>query len=173
MPDMPESGSPPTSVPPLVETILTDEPLESLEAFRRIGSTSDGAVLTFEGRVRDHNEGRRVSGLAYEAYPEMAERELRGICDEAAVRFDVGAIIAAHRFGPLDLGEVSVRIAIAAPHRAACYEASRFIIEELKVRVPVWKHEAYADGSTRWVGAVDADAPRGPLTPGAQTEGPA
>jgi molybdopterin synthase catalytic subunit len=101
----------------------------------------------------------------------MAEQELRGICDEAATRFDVGAILVAHRFGPLGLGDVSVRIAVAAPHRAACYEASRFIIEELKVRVPIWKHEVYADGSTRWVGAVDADNTQGPLAPGAQTGG--
>lgn len=156
---------------PSIETILTGEPLESLDAFDRLGTTADGAALTFEGRVRDHNEGRRVSSLAYEAYPEMAERELRDICDDAAARFEVGAIIAAHRVGSLDLGDVSVRIAVAAPHRAACYEASRFIIEELKVRVPIWKHEAYADGSARWVGTPGADAASGPPTPEARTEG--
>lgn len=153
-------------VPPITRAILTEEPLESLDVFRQVGTTADGAVLTFEGRVRDHNEGRRVTGLSYEAYAEMAERELLGICDEAAARFDVGAVVAAHRVGPLDLGEASVRIAVAAAHRAECYAASRFVIEELKVRVPIWKHEAYADGSTRWVGAEAVDARSGPFRPG-------
>lgn len=141
----------------MIRTILTEEPLESLKVFDRVGTTADGAVLAFDGRVRDHSAGRRVTRLAYEAYTEMAERELRGICEEAATRFDVGAIIAAHRVGPLDLGEISVRIAVAAPHRAACYDASRFVIEELKERVPIWKHEVYADGSARWVGAPAAE----------------
>lgn len=162
---MSDAGAP-TS--PVIRTILTESPLESLEAFGRVGTTEDGAVLTFEGRVRDQNEGRPVARLAYEAYQEMAERELRGICEEAAARHDVGAIVAAHRFGPLELGDVSVRITVAAPHRAACYEASRFIIEELKVRVPIWKHEEYTDGSARWVGATGAAelAPPVPGTPG-------
>lgn len=151
---------------PLIRTIITEEPLESLEVFQRVGTTADGAVVTFEGRVRDHNEGRRVTRLAYEAYSEMAERELRGICDEAAARFDVGSIVTAHRVGPLDLGEVSVRITVAAAHRGECYEASRFVIEELKVRVPIWKHEVYADGSARWVGAPAAEAPPEPPSPG-------
>jgi molybdopterin synthase catalytic subunit len=150
----------------MIHAILTEKPLESLEVFQSVGTSADGAVLTFEGRVRDQNEGRRVTGLAYEAYAEMAERELRGICDEAAARFDVGAIITAHRVGPLEIGALSVRIMIAAPHRAECYEASRFVIEELKVRVPIWKHEVYADGSARWVGAAPADAAPEPLSPG-------
>ena len=148
---MPDTGAPTSS---LIQVVLTEAPLESLEAFARVGTSGDGAVLTFEGRVRDQNEGRPVARLAYEAYQDMAERELRRICEEAAARHDVGAIVAAHRFGPLELGDVSVRITVAAPHRAACYEVSRFIIEELKVRVPIWKREEYTDGSARWVGAT-------------------
>ena len=77
--------------------------------------------------------------------------------------------MAAHRVGRLDLGEVSVRIAVAAPHREECYEASRFIIEELKSRVPIWKHEMYADGSARWVGSPTDDAAPEPLSPEVRT----
>jgi molybdopterin synthase catalytic subunit len=141
---------------PSVEVFITDEPLESLEALQRVGTRSDGAALTFEGRVRDFNDGRAVVRLAYEAYSEMAEGELRKICEEAGSRFEVTAIVAAHRTGLLELGEVSVSIAVAAPHRAACYEASRYVIEELKLRLPIWKHEQYADGTAGWVGAPES-----------------
>jgi molybdopterin synthase catalytic subunit len=108
--------------------------------------------------VRETNEGRAVSGLAYEAYDEMAEKELRSICEEAAERFDVGALRAIHRIGELELGAVSVVIGVAAPHRVDCYEASRYVIEELKKRLPVWKHERYVGGDAAWVGAVHAPA---------------
>jgi molybdopterin synthase catalytic subunit len=78
---------------------------------------------------------------------------LRSICEEAAGRYSVGALRAIHRVGDLALGEVSVVIGVAAPHRADCYEASRFVIEELKRRLPVWKRERYVDGDAAWVGA--------------------
>ena len=148
--------------PPSVEVFVTDEPLESLEASRRVDTRADGAALTFEGRVRDFNDGRAVVRLTYEAYREMAEGELQKICEEAAGRYEVAAIVAAHRTGRLELGEVSVSIAVAAPHRAACYEASRYVIEELKLRLPIWKHEEYADGTARWVGALEPAADTGP-----------
>jgi molybdopterin synthase catalytic subunit len=151
--------------PATVEVFLTDEPLESLDALRRLGTTADGATLTFEGRVRDLNEGRRVARLTYEAYREMAERELRQICEEAITRYEVAEIVAAHRVGLLELGEVSVSIAVAAPHRAPCYEASRYVIEEVKLRLPIWKHEEYTDGTASWVGAPDPPVGAGPGCP--------
>lgn len=151
--------------PSTVEVFLTDEPLESLDALRRVGTTADGATLTFEGRVRDLNEGRRVARLTYEAYREMAEKELRQICEEAATRFEVAEIVAAHRIGILELGEVSVSISVAAPHRAPCYEASRYVIEELKRRLPIWKHEEYTDGTASWVGAPEPPVGAGPGRP--------
>lgn len=136
-----------------IRTRITDESLYGLGPFEELGEFSDGAVLIFQGRVRETNDGRVVTGLGYQAYGEMAEKELRTICEEAAGRFEVGAISAAHRVGELDPGEVSVVIGVAAPHRASCYEASRYVIEEIKARLPVWKRERYADGEAVWVGA--------------------
>lgn len=138
-----------------IRTRITDGSLDALRPFEDLSARSDGAVLIFQGRVREINEGRAVTGLGYQAYGEMAERELRAICEEAARRFEVGAISAAHRVGELDPGEVSVVIGVAAPHRAACYEASRFVIEEIKARLPIWKRERYADGEAVWVGAPE------------------
>ncbi len=148
-----------------VRTRITRESLDEPGLFGDLGAGSDGAVLIFQGRVRDMDEGRTVTGLAYEAYDEMADEELRAICREAADRFAVGAISAAHRVGELEPGEVSVSIGVAAPHRAACYEASRFVIEEIKARLPVWKHERYADGDAVWVGAPEGLAARAEARP--------
>jgi len=139
-----------------IRTRITDGSLDAPGPFEDLSDGSDGAVLIFQGRVRETNEGRAVTGLGYQAYGEMAEKELRAICEEAATRFEVGAITAAHRIGELEPGEASVVIGVAAPHRAACYEASRFVIEEIKARLPIWKRERYADGDASWVGAPDS-----------------
>lgn len=156
----------------MVRTAITTESLDRLEPFDDLSSHSDGAVLVFQGRVRDVNDGRPVTGLKYEAYGEMAEKELRSICEEACSRYEVGALRAVHRVGELELGEVSVVIAVAAPHRVDCYEASRFVIEELKKRLPVWKHERYREGDSAWIGAPDAAAALGGSgTPGSGVEG--
>jgi molybdopterin synthase catalytic subunit len=114
-------------------------------------SPDDGAALLFWGVVRNENDGRAVSSLEYSAYAEMAEREMLRIADEARARFGTGAIHVVHRIGLLRVGEASVAIAVASPHRAEAYEASRYVIEELKRRVPVWKREGYVDGETEWV----------------------
>jgi len=92
----------------------------------------------------------------------MAERELSAICREALERFDVGSLAAAHRVGDLGLGEVSVAIAVTSAHRDAGYAASRWIIETIKVRLPVWKHEHYEDGESHWVGAPALEAETSP-----------
>ena len=104
-----------------------------------------GALVIFEGVARDHFDGRPVNGLDYEAYPEMALPVMRAIGAEAAERF--GARVAIwHRTGHLEIGETSLVIAVGTPHRAPCYEASRYVIEEVKKRLPVWKKELYSDG---------------------------
>ncbi|WP_419162069.1 molybdenum cofactor biosynthesis protein MoaE [Candidatus Palauibacter sp.] len=141
-----------------VRARITRESLDDLGQFDDFGSEADGAVLVFQGRVRETNRGRSVSSLTYEAYGEMAERELEAICHEALGQFEVGSVSAAHRVGHLGLREVSVVIAVAAAHRDACYEASRWIIETVKVRLPVWKHEHYADGGSHWVGARQTES---------------
>ncbi|WP_420462258.1 molybdenum cofactor biosynthesis protein MoaE [Candidatus Palauibacter sp.] len=155
---MPRADEGPGAADGRVRTWITRESLDGFEPFAELGTEADGAVLLFQGRVRETNRGRAVASLTYEAYGEMAERELSAICHEALERFDIGAVFAAHRVGELGLREVSVAIGVAAGHRDACYPASRWIMETLKAKLPVWKHEHYRDGDSHWVGAPQAGA---------------
>jgi molybdopterin synthase catalytic subunit len=111
----------------------------------------NGAVVLFLGTVRDINDGRSVTGMEYTAYEAMAHRELERIVAEAEVRFGTDDVVVEHRLGALDVGEVSVAIAAAHPHRARAFDAARYVIEELKRRVPIWKLEHYVDGTLEWV----------------------
>jgi molybdopterin synthase catalytic subunit len=111
----------------------------------------NGASVLFVGTVREVNDDRAVTGMEYTAYEAMAQRELERIVDEAAQRFATEDVVVEHRLGSLDVGEVSVAIAAAHAHRAGAFEAARYVIEELKRRVPVWKLEHYVDGSRQWV----------------------
>jgi molybdopterin synthase catalytic subunit len=130
---------------------VTDRPLDAARLLADSLSPADGAALLFWGVVRNEHDGRAVSHLEYSAYAAMAEAEMRRIADEAAERFGTGDIRVVHRVGRLEIGEASVAIVVAAPHRAEAYEASRYVIEELKRRVPVWKREGYVDGESEWV----------------------
>jgi molybdopterin synthase catalytic subunit len=103
------------------------------------------------GTVREVNEGRAVTGIDYTAYGAMAASELDAIVREAASRFGTDHVVVEHRIGTLSLGDASVAIAAAHPRRAAAYDASRYVIEEIKKRVPIWKREHYADGTREWV----------------------
>ncbi len=131
--------------------LVTDEPIDPARMLGGALSPADGAALLFWGVVREQNEGRAVSQLEYSAYAPMAEKEMLRIADEARERFGTGAIHVVHRVGLLRIGEASVAIAVASPHRGEAYEASRYVIEQLKQRVPVWKREGYVDGETEWV----------------------
>jgi molybdopterin synthase catalytic subunit len=111
----------------------------------------DGAQAVFVGVVRDHAGGRAVSGMRYEGYEPMATRVLRAIAGEARERWEVTSVQVVHRLGELTLGEASVAIVVGSPHRGPAFEASRYVIEEIKKRLPVWKHEHFADGEARWV----------------------
>jgi molybdopterin synthase catalytic subunit len=130
---------------------IVSRPLDPSTLLAEVAAHANGAAVLFVGTVRDVNEGRAVTGIEYAAYGPMAERELGAIVAEAAERFDTPAVVVEHRLGALALGEASVAIAVAHPHRGRAYEASRFVIEELKRRVPIWKREAYADGTREWV----------------------
>ena len=116
-----------------------------------VASPASGATILFVGTVRETSEGRAVSGIEYSAYESMATRELEAILAEAATRFRTNDIVVEHRIGELALGEASVAIAVAHAHRAEAYDASRYVIEQLKQRVPIWKREAYVDGTREWV----------------------
>jgi molybdopterin synthase catalytic subunit len=136
-----------------MRTKLVDEPIDTQALIAEVSSASNGAVILFIGTVRDVNDGRRVSGMEYSAYRSMAERELADIAREAGERFGTADVVVEHRLGELELGEASVAIAVGHPHRGHAYDASRYVIEQLKKRVPIWKLEHYEDGSREWVGA--------------------
>ena len=125
---------------------LTADPLDIAALRARVDDPGFGAVLVFEGVVRNHFDGRPVEGLEYEAYPELAEPVVKAICEEIAERWPGARVVVAHRTGRLGIGETSMLIAVGTPHRGACYEASRYAIEALKERLPVWKKELYRDG---------------------------
>ena len=127
---------------------LLDHPHYVLNLFARTWADVGGS---FAGTVRDTNEGRSVTAIDYSAYTSMAEAELGGILAEAEDRFGVSAIVVEHRVGALAPGDVSIAIVAAHAHRAPALDCTRFVIDEVKKRVPVWKRERYADGTREWV----------------------
>jgi molybdopterin synthase catalytic subunit len=140
---------------------VTSAPIDLQNLVERVRSDTDGAIVLFYGVVRNHDEGRAVVGLTYEAYEGMAAEKLREICEEVASEFEVGDIAVTHRVGELAIGEASVGIAVAAPHRDAAYKASREVIERLKREVPIWKREHYADGEDVWLDGLRPRPPGG------------
>jgi molybdopterin synthase catalytic subunit len=134
---------------PLVE--LSRDRIDCTALAERVRSDACGAVVTFAGVVRElSDDDRPVNGLSYEAYPAMALDEMRKIAHEAQAKFGPCEIAIVHRFGDLAIGETSVAIVVAAPHRAAAFDACEYAIDELKARVPIWKKEHYLDGSATW-----------------------
>ena len=134
-----------------MRTALVDRAIDVAALVREVASTSNGATVLFIGTVRDVNDGRPVTGMEYSAYKSMAEREMHDIAREASERFGTPDVVVEHRVGALELGEASVAIVVAHPHRGGAYEASRYVIEQLKQRVPIWKLEHYVDGTREWV----------------------
>jgi molybdopterin synthase catalytic subunit len=110
-----------------------------------------GGYAAFEGWVRDHNEGRRVLRLEYEAFAPLAEREAERILEEARSRYAVDCVACAHRVGSLAIGEIAVWVGVSAPHRGEAFDACRYIIDQVKHRLPIWKKEFYEDGDSGWV----------------------
>lgn len=139
----------------MIHAAVGTDVIDPAEVLGRVRADEDGAALLFLGVVRDHADGRPVSGMRYDAYVEMAEPVLAEIAREAAERLGTDRVAVVHRVGELDIGEVSVAIAVSSPHRAEAFDASRYVIEEIKKRLPVWKKEHYTDGTAEWVeGAV-------------------
>jgi molybdopterin synthase catalytic subunit len=135
--------------------ILTSE-IDPSSLINEVSAPEHGAISLFIGTVREVNEGRSVSAIEYSAYRSMASAELERILDEAEGRFGVSALVVEHRIGLLGLGEVSIAIAAAHPHRVPALDCARFVIEEIKKRVPIWKKEHYADGTREWVDPTHA-----------------
>ena len=133
---------------------LASEPIDPAALQRLLRDKSAGACATFEGWVRDRNEGRAVRGLDYEAYGPLALREGARILAEAREKFPIVGAAAVHRIGALDLGDLAVWVGVTAAHRGAAFDACRYIIDEAKGRLPIWKRERYADGTLAWVNAA-------------------
>ena len=138
----------------MVHAVVTTAPIDVARLLDRVGSPADGAAVLFLGAVREQNDGRAVSGMRYDAYAEMAGPVLQQIAEEAVARVASDRIAVEHRIGELDVGEVSVAIAVSTPHRAEAFDAARFVIEQIKQRLPVWKHEHYVEGDSQWVAGV-------------------
>ena len=125
---------------------MTTDPIDVAAVLAAVQSDDCGAVDLFLGMVRNHNRGKAVVALAYEAYPEMAERTMTAIVAEARRRWDIRRAAVVHRYGDLAIGDVAVAVAVASPHRQDAFAATRFIIDRLKAEVPIWKKERGADG---------------------------
>jgi molybdopterin synthase catalytic subunit len=131
--------------------LLTEAPIDTQEIVNSLAQASVGGLVSFEGRVRDHNAGRAVEALEYEVYPELALSEGNVIIDEAKGKFPIVSATAIHRYGLLNLQDIAISIVVVASHRDAAFEACRYIIDEVKQRVPIWKREHYRAGSKEWV----------------------
>lgn len=118
---------------------------------RALSDVRAGACVTFEGWVRNRNDGQPVLSLEYEAYAPLAEKEGGRILAEAGEKFSILAATCVHRVGHLQLGDMAVWVGVTAEHRGAAFDACRYIIDEAKARVPIWKKEHYASGATAWI----------------------
>lgn len=141
---------------------LSPTPLDPAVLVRPLTDVRAGACVTFEGWVRNHNQGRPVQALDYEAYGELAQREGERILAETRQRFAVRDVACVHRVGALAIGDLAVWVGVTAAHRGAAFDACRYVIDEAKARLPIWKKEHYADGASEWVNC----ATRGDHAPG-------
>ena len=130
---------------------LTSDPIDYTALTETVRSADCGAVLLFLGTVREMTGNRRTVALDYDAFPERAQAKMQELADEASQRWPVHKVAIVHRLGHLELGEISVAVAVSSPHRGDCYEAGRWLIDTLKETVPVWKKENWDDGTTEWV----------------------
>lgn len=134
---------------PDVTVLVTSAPI-SVSDCEQLAASSDGALVVFAGLVRDHNEGKAVTGLSYESYVRMAEQQMWGIGIRAQQDHGANRVLLAHRTGDLRVGEVSVVTAVSAPHRDAAFSACRFCIDAIKEGAAIWKKELFATGESRW-----------------------
>lgn len=126
-------------------------PIDPSALQTRLTDARAGACVTFEGWVRNHNEGQAVQALDYEAYVDLGIKEGERILAEAREKFAVLAIVAVHRTGSLAIGDLAVWVGVASAHRGPAFDACRYVIDELKARVPIWKKEHYVSGASEWI----------------------
>jgi molybdopterin synthase catalytic subunit len=141
-----------------MEFHLTDRAIEPSRLVAGLADAQAGACVTFEGRVRNENGGRKVRALDYEAYAPLAAKEGKRIMAEARKKFQIIGAACVHRTGSLAIGDIAVWIGVVAGHRAGAFDACRYLIDEMKARLPIWKREHYEDGTSEWINC----ATRGP-----------
>lgn len=130
---------------------LTSTHIDAEALRNRLDNPQAGALVVFEGLVRNHNDGRSVLDLQYEGYEELALNEAEKIIAEARTRFEIYDAICEHRVGSLAIGDLAVWVGVTSAHRRDAFQAAQFIIDEIKSRLPIWKKETYTDGSSGWV----------------------
>ena len=133
---------------------ITEDPIDVTSLLQETEDSSSGALVVFVGTVRDHNEGKPVEAVTYEAYKPLAEKALKELEQEVLERFDVQRCRIQHRVGHLQLKEPSVAIVVRAAHRREAFEAAKWAIDELKKHVPIWKEEHYATGERRYLEGI-------------------
>ncbi len=142
---------------------ITDEPVKPGDLHDVVLADSDGAVTSFAGVVRDNTKGRSTRYLEYDVYGEMAEKEMRAIGEEVKSRWEVDAVGILHGRGRMEIGDISVLIAVSSPHRKASLEACHFAIDRLKETVPIWKKEVWTDGEA-WIEGDPSSSPPEAIT---------
>jgi molybdopterin synthase catalytic subunit len=140
---------------------INPSPIDCQKLERALVNSRAGALVAFSGWVRNHNEGENVSTLEYECYEAMAENEAAKIFAEAKTKFDILEVSCEHRVGLLSVGEVAVWVGVTAVHRDDAFAACRFVIDQIKLRLPIWKRETYQDGRSEWVNCKAHEHKRG------------
>ena len=137
-------------MPELVYAVVTDAPVHIQELSKLVANPHSGAVVTFCGDVRNHDGGKEVASLLYEIHPSAPE-QIKLITQSVIGRFEIEKVAVAHRYGDIAIGETAFAVAVSAAHRQAAFDACAAIVDEVKAKLPIWKHQKFTDGSDEWV----------------------
>jgi len=137
-------------MPELVYAIVTDAPVHIQELSKLVANPHSGAVVTFCGDVRNHDGGKEVASLLYEIHPSAPE-QIKLITESVMGRFEIEKVAVAHRYGDIAIGETAFAVAVSAAHRQAAFDACSAIVDEVKAKLPIWKHQKFTDGTDQWV----------------------
>ena len=137
-------------MPELVYAVVTDVPVHIQELSKLVANPHSGAVVTFCGDVRNHDGGKEVASLLYEIHPSASE-QIKLITQSIVGRFEIEKVAVAHRYGDIAIGETAFAVAVSAAHRQAAFDACAAIVDEVKAKLPIWKHQKFTDGTDQWV----------------------
>ena len=137
-------------MPELVYAVVTNAPVHIQELSKLVANPHSGAVVTFCGDVRDHDGGKEVASLLYEIHPSAPE-QIKLITESVMGRFEIEKVAVAHRYGDIAIGETAFAVAVSAAHRQAAFDACSAIVDEVKAKLPIWKHQKFTDGTDQWV----------------------